>query len=131
MNHWCSLFPCSPVPLFPSSPLPHFPFSPFYSALNTCRAALRKRAHLFDRRHGGVPGKGRQQRAMGPTQLERFFSSFTGEQTIDEAGGETIPTADAIKHLQVDRRRNKSLAIDPCYRGPAMPVRGVHFAQRS
>src|SRR5437660_10692540 len=76
----------SPSDLSSSSGLP----------LNPRRPALGERLHLLQRRHSGVARIGRQQRAVGPTELERFLRRFAAEQAVEEARGKAVAAADAV-----------------------------------
>src|SRR2546426_298308 len=99
-------------------------------ALDACRTTLCESTHLFHGCHCRIAGKGGQQRAVGPTQFERFLWRLTGEQSIKESGGESIPAADAIEHVELRRRRDIGFAVDPYHRTPTVPIRRVYFAQR-
>jgi hypothetical protein len=58
------------------------------------------------------------------------FGLFAFEQSVDESGGKAVAAAHAIDHVQLGRRRDMGLAVDPRHRAPTVPVGGVHFAQR-
>ena len=66
---------------------------------------------------------------MRPAQLDCFLRRLAGERAVEKSRREPVTTADTIEHVQLARRRDMRLAIDPGHRAPIMPVRHMHLAQ--
>src|SRR5947199_10268062 len=98
--------------------------------LHPRRAALGKRLDLVQGGHGNVTVEGGKQSAVGPAEAQGFFGGAAGNEAVDEAGGEAVAAADAVEHVDVARRADITLAVEPEYGGPVVAIRGVHFAQR-
>src|SRR4051812_22572210 len=91
------------------------------------RSSLRERPYLIDGRHGRVTGEGRDEGTMSPPEPHGLFGRFAGQQSIDQAGGEAVTTADAIVDIDIARRRHECVAIDPGNRAPGVTARRVHL----
>src|ERR1039457_4625192 len=108
------------VRLFRDDPLP----------LNSRRTAFCECPHLLYRRHGGVAWKRGEQRAVRPTQINRFLRRFARKKTIEETGSKAVAPADAVQDIQFAHRRHAVLAADPGHRAPTVAAGGMHVAQR-
>jgi hypothetical protein len=72
--------------------------------LDARRPAFGKCAHLFYGRHGRVAGKGGKQCPVRPAEIYGFLGLFARKKTVEKAGREPVPAADAVKNVHVTRR---------------------------
>src|ERR1019366_300137 len=100
------------------------------SALDAGRAALGKGHDLFDRRHRGVAGKRRQQRAVRPAEIDGFLLGRAAQQAIEKSCGITVTATNAVHDIKLAHRRLIRLAIHPRDRAPSVAVGRMYIAQR-
>src|ERR1039458_6282504 len=93
-----------------------------FLALDARTAAFGKSADLFEGGHGGVAGEGGEQRPVSPAELDGFLRGLTGQQAVEEAGGEAVAAADAIENVELGDRRGVGLAADPGDGAPTVAV---------
>ena len=70
--------------------------APARSPLDPRRPALREGAHLLERRHRGVAGERRDQRAVRPAELDGFLGRLARQQPVEKPGREAVAAADAV-----------------------------------
>src|SRR6266542_747974 len=100
------------------------------SSLHPRRAAPREISHLLEGRHRRVARERRQQRPVGPAELDRFLRLLAREQAVEEPGGKAVPAADPVEHVELGGRRRVRLAVDPGDGSPSVPVAREHLPQR-
>src|SRR5207244_8327124 len=92
------------------------------SSLDPGRPALCKRLHLGLRRHADVAVVRRQQRAVCPAEAQRFLRRPAGNQSIDDAGREPVSAADPVEYVELTRRADVLLAVEPHHGRPVVAV---------
>ena len=55
-----------------------------------------ERLHLLRGYQRGVAGRGGEQCAVRPTELDRFIGTFAVEQPVDEPAREPVTTTDSV-----------------------------------
>jgi len=68
---------------------------------------------------------------MCPTKPNRRIGGFASQQSVKEAGRETIATPHAVEYIQFASRRDMGFAVDPGHGAPGVPIGGMHFSQSS
>src|SRR5579883_2928500 len=83
------------------------------SALDPGGAAPREGAHLLEGRHRRVAGERRDERAVRPPEPHRLLGRLSGQEAVEEPGGEAVAPADPIEDVEIADGRGERGAVDP------------------
>ena len=81
--------------------------------LDAGRAAFGKRFDFVQFCHRYVAGEGREQRAVGPAEAEALFRREAANQSVDQSRRKSVAAADAVDHVEIKRRADVALAVEP------------------
>src|SRR5437763_110830 len=103
----------------------------FNSTTDTRGAPFHHALHFRQRGRPRVAGRGHGQRAVCGAALDGPCRSASGEQSVDQAGGEGVAAAHAVENLEIGARGGlMKLAVAPDYGTPVVARGGVRDAQR-
>ncbi len=90
------------------------------------------RGEGFDFGQGGlryVAGERRQQRPVRPAQPQCVFVRPPVDEAVDQARRKPVAAADPTDYVELHRRADVPLAVDPQHGGPIVAIGRFHFAE--